>query len=103
MSRTSAATVWLEPAPACTAAVAVETLLRWCAGAHATMGVPRVWVSDTARHFPKPSAAVGGRVVGYVPPLCGRELGVEEQDGGTHDAIVRTFKALVNEGCLPLT
>ena len=39
--------VWLEPAESCTAEVAATHLLAWCK----TLGVPRVWVSDTATHF----------------------------------------------------
>ena len=39
--------VSLEPAEACTADVTAKHLLNWCK----TMGVPRVWVSDTAPHF----------------------------------------------------
>ena len=39
--------VSLEPAEACTAEVTAKHLLNWCK----TMGVPRVWVSDTATHF----------------------------------------------------
>ena len=44
--------VSLEPAEACTAEactaqVTGKHLLNWCK----TMGVPRVWVSDTATHF----------------------------------------------------
>ena len=39
--------VSLEPAEACTAEVAAKHLLNWCK----TMGVPRVWVSDTATPF----------------------------------------------------
>lgn len=39
--------VWLEPAEACTAEVTAKHLLAWCK----TLGVPRVWVSDTATHF----------------------------------------------------
>ena len=39
--------VSLEPAEAFTAEVTAKYLLNWCK----TMGVPRVWVSDTATHF----------------------------------------------------
>ncbi|MEP0580138.1 MAG: reverse transcriptase domain-containing protein [Marinobacter sp.] len=39
--------VALEPAEACTAEVTAKHLLAWCK----TLGVPRVWVSDTATHF----------------------------------------------------
>ena len=39
--------VCLEPAEACTAEVTANHLLNWCK----TMGVPRVWVSDTATYF----------------------------------------------------
>ena len=39
--------VSLEPTEACTAEVTAKHLLNWCK----TMGVPRVWVSDTATHF----------------------------------------------------
>ena len=38
--------VSVEPAEACTAEVTAKHLLNWCK----TMGVPRVWVSDTATH-----------------------------------------------------
>ena len=39
--------VWLEPIEACTAEDTATYLLQWCK----TLGVPRVWVSDTASHF----------------------------------------------------
>ena len=39
--------VSLEPAEACIAEVTAKHLLNWCK----TVGVPRVWVSDTATHF----------------------------------------------------
>ena len=39
--------VSLEPAEACTAEVTAKHLLNWCK----TMGMTRVWVSDTATHF----------------------------------------------------
>ena len=39
--------VSLKPAEACTAEVTAKHLLNWCK----TMGVPRVWVSDTATYF----------------------------------------------------
>lgn len=38
---------WLESAAACTVAATPATLLRYCAA----MGVPRVWMADTTRHF----------------------------------------------------
>ena len=39
--------VSLEPSEACTAEFTAKHLLNWCK----TMGVPHVWVSDTATHF----------------------------------------------------
>ena len=39
--------VSLEPVEACTAEVTATHLLNWCK----TMGVSRVWVSDTSTHF----------------------------------------------------
>ena len=39
--------VWLEPTESCTTASTAKHLLRWCK----TLGVPEVWVSDTASHF----------------------------------------------------
>ena len=36
-----------EEAAICTAEVAARTLLRWCS----VIGVPRVWVSNAAKHF----------------------------------------------------
>ena len=39
--------VSMEPVVVCTAEATAESLLTWCK----TMGVPRVWVSDTATHF----------------------------------------------------
>ena len=39
--------VWLEPTESCTEASTVKHLLRWCK----TLGVPDVWMSDTASHF----------------------------------------------------
>ncbi|CAM9414539.1 unnamed protein product [Ascophyllum nodosum] len=37
----------VEEAATCTAEVAARTLLRWCS----VIGVPRVWVSNAAKHF----------------------------------------------------
>ena len=37
----------MEPVEVCTAEVTAAFLLTWCK----TLGVPRVWVSDTATHF----------------------------------------------------
>ena len=39
--------VMMEPVVVCIAETTVESLLTWCK----TLGVPRVWVSDTATHF----------------------------------------------------
>lgn len=39
--------VWLKPVEASTVAVTAETVLGWCVA----MGVPRVSMNDTARHF----------------------------------------------------
>ncbi|CAM9641680.1 unnamed protein product, partial [Sphacelaria rigidula] len=39
--------VALEPVAVCTAESTAASLLNWCK----TLGVPRVWVSDTATHF----------------------------------------------------
>ena len=39
--------VLMEPVEVCTAEATAESLLTWCK----TLGVPRVWVSDTATHF----------------------------------------------------
>ncbi|CAM9972913.1 unnamed protein product, partial [Sphacelaria rigidula] len=39
--------VWLKPTEVWTADVTVKHLLHWCR----TLGVPRVWASDTATHF----------------------------------------------------
>ena len=39
--------VGLEPTESCTAASTAKHLLRWCT----TLGVPEVWMSDTASHF----------------------------------------------------
>lgn len=39
--------LWLEPAVACSAEFSARTILTWCA----LMGVPRVFISDTATHF----------------------------------------------------
>ena len=39
--------VGLEPTEACAAEDTATYLLQWCK----TLGVPRVWVSDTASHF----------------------------------------------------
>ena len=36
-----------EPVEVCTAEATAASLLAWCK----TLGVPRVWVSDTATHF----------------------------------------------------
>ena len=39
--------VLMEPVVVCTAETTAESLLTWCK----TLGVPRVWVSDTATRF----------------------------------------------------
>lgn len=39
--------VWLEPTGACTARITAQHLMTWCK----TLGVPEVFVSDTASHF----------------------------------------------------
>ena len=39
--------VWLEPTDACTTRLTAHHLLTWCT----IIGVPGVWVSDTASHF----------------------------------------------------
>ena len=39
--------VSMEPVEVCIAEATAESLLTWCK----TLGVPRVWVSDTATHF----------------------------------------------------
>ena len=39
--------VWFEPTGACTARLTAQRLLAWSK----TIGVPEVWVSDTASHF----------------------------------------------------
>ena len=39
--------VWLEPTGACTARLTAQHLLTWCK----VLGVPDVFVSDTASHF----------------------------------------------------
>ena len=41
--------VLMEPVEVCTAEATAASLLTWCK----TLGVPRVWVSDTATHFKK--------------------------------------------------
>ena len=39
--------VWLEPTESCTAALTAKHLLRW----GETLGLPDIWVSETASHF----------------------------------------------------
>ena len=39
--------VLMKPVEVCTAEATAASLLTWCK----TLGVPRVWVSDTATHF----------------------------------------------------
>ena len=39
--------VMMEPVEVCASEVTAASLLTWCK----TLGVPRVWVSDTATHF----------------------------------------------------
>lgn len=43
--------VSLEPVAVCTAELSATYLLNWCK----TLGVPRVWVSETAAQFKMPS------------------------------------------------
>lgn len=47
----------------------------------------------------KPSATVGGRVIGYVAPLCGREFDVHERHSGAHAVQTSVhIEAFLNEG-----
>lgn len=42
--------VWLEPTEACTAALTIGHVLRWCI----VLGVPDIWVKDAASHLQNP-------------------------------------------------
>lgn len=72
---------WLEPMAVCKAAVTSKTLLHRCA----TMGVPKVWVSDIARHFKIATAAGGGDSRHDTSP-CGRKLTLDKYNDGAHDS-----------------
>lgn len=78
-----------------------ETLLRWCAA----MGGPRAWVNDTARYFKT-------RALQSVADSLGTShcfaVATSVWTIGTVECIlhqlliVRTSKALLNKGCVPL-
>lgn len=90
----------MEPAATYTVTVTAETLLRWCAA----MAVKRVSVSDTARH-----STTGGT------PLMTDSFDTSNRFTVVNSAstygmvtrptpnLVRTLKALLFEGRLPLT
>ncbi|CAB1109830.1 unnamed protein product [Ectocarpus sp. CCAP 1310/34] len=85
---------WMEPTGTCTARLTAQHLLNWCK----TLGVPEVWVSDTATHFKN-----------SVMDTLEKALGVERRftvanspwSNGTCERmmreIVRTMKAVLQE------
>ena len=86
--------VWLEPTGACTARLTAEHLLTWCK----TIGVPDVWVSDTASHFKNHMMAALEKSLGI-----DRKFSIANSpwSNGTCERmmreVVRTLKALVQE------
>ena len=91
--------VWIEEAATCTVEVAARTLLRWCS----MTGVPRVRVSDTAKHFKKRALR-----------LVAEHLGVDHRfsvintawTNGTVERmvfeIVKTFRTVASAARTPL-
>eukprot|EP00752_Nemacystus_decipiens_P007839 g7004.t1 len=85
---------WLEPTGACTAALTAQHLLNWCK----TLGVPDVWVSDTATHFKN-------KILSTLQTALGvdRRFTVANSpwSNGTCERmmreVVRTFKAILQE------
>ena len=86
--------VWLEPTGACTALLTTQHLLAW----FMTIGVPEVWVSDTASHFEN-----------HMMAALEKSLGVDRRfsianspwSNGTCERmtreVVRTLKAMIQE------
>ena len=86
--------VWLEPTGACTARLTAQHLLTWCK----VLGVPDVFVSDTASHFKNHMMAELEKALGVE-----RKFAVANSpwSNGTCERmmreVVRTLKALIQE------
>ena len=86
--------VWLEPTGACTARLTAQHLLTWCK----ILGVPEVWVSDTASHFKNHMMAALETALGV-----DRKFSVANSpwSNGTCERmmreVVRTLKAMIQE------
>ena len=86
--------VWLEPTGACTARVTAQHLMAWCK----TLGVPEVFVSDTASHFKNHMMAALEKSLGI-----DRKFAVANSpwSNGTCERmmreVVRTLKAMLQE------
>ena len=86
--------VWLEPTGACTARLTAQHLLNWCK----TLGVPDVWVSDTATHFKNKIMATLEKALGVERRFT---VANSPWSNGTCERmmreVVRTLKAILQE------
>ena len=86
--------VWLELTEACTARLTAQHLLTWCK----IIGVPEVWVSDTASHFTNQMMAALENSLGddrrFSVANSPRSNGTCER---TMREVVRTLQAMINE------
>jgi len=85
---------WMEPTGACTARLTAHHLLNWCK----TLGVPDVWVSDTATHFKNTIMAELEQALGVERRFT---VANSPWSNGTCERmmreIVRTLKAVLQE------
>lgn len=90
---------WMEPAATCTAAVTAETLLPLCA----VMGVPRRWVSDTARHFKNRALRLVADALGTWHRFAvANSPWIDRTVKRMMRGIMSTFQAIVNRNHRPL-
>ena len=86
--------VWREPTEACTARLTAQHLLTWCN----IIGVPEVWVSNTASHFKNQMMAALEKSLGV-----DRRFSVANSpwSNGTCERmmreVVRTLKVMIHE------
>ena len=85
---------WMEPTGACTATLTAKHLLNWCK----TLGVPDVWVSDTASHFKNKTMNALETALGVNRRFT---IANSPWSNGTCERmmreVVRTFKAILQE------
>ena len=86
--------VRLEPTEACTARLTAQHLLTWCK----IIGVPGVWVSDTASHFKNQMMAASEKSFGVDRrfPVANSPWSNGTCERMMHE-VVRTLKAVIHE------